>query len=95
MEKNTASASPQRQVLKVCGAKPLLPAEKVKTMERLFGVTMGDSSGVGPEILLKAFAEGKMHAPIVAFGDAAARSAPATCGQSRLRETASWPGSAR
>ncbi len=34
---------------------------------RIFGVTMGDSSGVGPEILLKAFAEVKL--PIVAFGD--------------------------
>ena len=38
-------------------------------MDKLFGVTMGDSSGVGPEILLKAFAEGKVTVPIVAFGD--------------------------
>ncbi len=38
-------------------------------MGKLYGVTMGDSSGVGPEILLKAFGEGKIKAPIVAFGD--------------------------
>jgi 4-hydroxythreonine-4-phosphate dehydrogenase len=38
-------------------------------MDKLYGVTMGDSSGVGPEILLKAFAEGKVKVPIVAFGD--------------------------
>jgi 4-hydroxythreonine-4-phosphate dehydrogenase len=38
-------------------------------MDKLFGVTMGDSSGVGPEILLKSFAEGKVAVPIVAFGD--------------------------
>jgi 4-hydroxythreonine-4-phosphate dehydrogenase len=38
-------------------------------MDKLFGVTMGDSSGVGPEILLKAFGEGKVNVPIVAFGD--------------------------
>jgi len=30
---------------------------------------MGDSSGVGPEILLKAFAPGEITVPIVAFGD--------------------------
>jgi 4-hydroxythreonine-4-phosphate dehydrogenase len=38
-------------------------------MEKLYGVTMGDSSGVGPEILLKASAEGKVTVPIVAYGD--------------------------
>ena len=38
-------------------------------MDNLFGVTMGDSSGVGPEILLKAFGEGKVRVPIVVFGD--------------------------
>ena len=38
-------------------------------MEAIYGVTMGDSSGVGPEILLKAWAEGKVKVPIVAFGD--------------------------
>ena len=41
----------------------------MKAMDKLFGVTMGDSSGVGPEILLKAFGEGKVKVPIVAFGD--------------------------
>jgi 4-hydroxythreonine-4-phosphate dehydrogenase len=41
-------------------------------MNQLFGVTIGDSSGVGPEILLKAIAEGKVKVPIVAFGDLAA-----------------------
>jgi len=38
-------------------------------MEKPLGITMGDSSGVGPEILLKAFREGKVQAPIIAFGD--------------------------
>jgi len=41
-------------------------------MEKLFGVTMGDSSGVGPEILLKVFGEGNVQVPVVAFGDLAA-----------------------
>src|SRR5882757_5869888 len=35
----------------------------------LYGVTMGDSSGVGPEILLKAFRDGEIHHPFVAYGD--------------------------
>jgi 4-hydroxythreonine-4-phosphate dehydrogenase len=35
----------------------------------IFGVTMGDSSGVGPEILLKAFRNGELRHPVVAFGD--------------------------
>ncbi|MBI5281454.1 MAG: 4-hydroxythreonine-4-phosphate dehydrogenase PdxA [Candidatus Solibacter usitatus] len=38
----------------------------------LLGVTMGDSSGVGPEILLHAFERGEIPCPIVAFGDLAA-----------------------
>jgi 4-hydroxythreonine-4-phosphate dehydrogenase len=38
-------------------------------MEKLFAVTMGDSSGVGPEILLKAFGAGEVKAPIIVFGD--------------------------
>ncbi len=33
---------------------------------------MGDASGVGPEILLRAFAEGAIRHPVVAFGDLAA-----------------------
>ena len=41
----------------------------MRGMENLFGVTMGDSSGIGPEILLKAFAAGEVKVPIVAFGD--------------------------
>lgn len=36
-----------------------------------FGITMGDSSGVGPEILLKAAAAGELQAPFVVFGDLA------------------------
>jgi 4-hydroxythreonine-4-phosphate dehydrogenase len=36
------------------------------------GITMGDSSGVGPEILLKAFREGQLTEPFVAFGDVGA-----------------------
>jgi len=35
----------------------------------IFGITMGDSSGVGPEILLKAFRNGELRQPLVAFGD--------------------------
>lgn len=38
---------------------------------RLYGVTTGDSSGVGPEILLKAFRAGEIGQPVVAFGDLA------------------------
>jgi 4-hydroxythreonine-4-phosphate dehydrogenase len=34
-----------------------------------FGITTGDSSGVGPEILLKAFRNGELNQPIVAYGD--------------------------
>ena len=37
----------------------------------IFGVTMGDSSGVGPEILLKAFRNGELRHRVVAFGDLA------------------------
>ena len=36
---------------------------------RIFGITMGDSSGVGPEILLKAYTRGEIRRPVVAFGD--------------------------
>ncbi len=35
----------------------------------IFGITMGDSSGVGPEILLKAFRAGELRHKVVAFGD--------------------------
>jgi 4-phospho-D-threonate 3-dehydrogenase / 4-phospho-D-erythronate 3-dehydrogenase len=35
------------------------------------GITIGDSSGIGPEILLKAFREGQISQRFVAFGDAA------------------------
>lgn len=35
----------------------------------LLGVTMGDSSGIGPEVLLKAFRQGAIKRPIVVFGD--------------------------
>jgi 4-hydroxythreonine-4-phosphate dehydrogenase len=36
---------------------------------RIFGITMGDSSGVGPEILLKAYAGAEIGLPVVAYGD--------------------------
>lgn len=39
---------------------------------RIYGITIGDASGVGPEILLKAFAAGELIWPMVAFGDLAA-----------------------
>ena len=38
----------------------------------IYGITMGDSSGVGPEILLNAFRHGELTPPIVAYGDAEA-----------------------
>jgi len=38
----------------------------------LIGITMGDASGVGPEIILKAFREGEIRQPSVVFGDLAA-----------------------
>jgi 4-hydroxythreonine-4-phosphate dehydrogenase len=38
-------------------------------MAMIFGITMGDASGVGPEILLKAYAAGELLYPVVAFGD--------------------------
>jgi 4-hydroxythreonine-4-phosphate dehydrogenase len=34
-----------------------------------YGVTMGDASGVGPEILLKAWAAGELRQPVVVYGD--------------------------
>ncbi len=37
----------------------------------ILGITMGDSSGVGPEILLSAAASGKLKDNYVVFGDAA------------------------
>ncbi|MGC8793631.1 MAG: 4-phospho-D-threonate 3-dehydrogenase, partial [Bryobacteraceae bacterium] len=40
-------------------------------MAMIFGITMGDASGVGPEILLKAWAAGELRYPVVAFGDLA------------------------
>lgn len=40
-------------------------------MTRLFGITMGDSSGVGPEIVLKAASRGELRHPFVVFGDLA------------------------
>ena len=40
--------------------------------EAVYGITAGDASGVGPEILLKAFANGELRLPFVAYGDLAA-----------------------
>lgn len=36
-----------------------------------YGITMGDSSGVGPEILLRAWTSGELPEPFVVYGDAA------------------------
>jgi 4-hydroxythreonine-4-phosphate dehydrogenase len=41
-------------------------------MSTPFGITVGDSSGVGPEILLKAFRENSIAHPVVIYGDLAA-----------------------
>ena len=35
----------------------------------IYGITAGDSSGVGPEILLKAFGAGELRLPFVAYAD--------------------------
>jgi 4-hydroxythreonine-4-phosphate dehydrogenase len=37
----------------------------------LYGITTGDSSGVGPEILLKAYANQELSHPFLAYGDLA------------------------
>ena len=41
-------------------------------MNPIFGITLGDSSGVGPEILLKAFHHDEIRYPVVVYGDVAA-----------------------
>ncbi len=38
-------------------------------MTQLFGVTLGDASGIGPEVLLKAVHDRQLDHPIVAYGD--------------------------
>ena len=38
-------------------------------MSPVFGITLGDSSGVGPEILLKAFRDREIRLPVVVYGD--------------------------
>lgn len=38
--------------------------------ERIFGITLGDVSGVGPEVLLKGFLEGLTPKRFVVYGDA-------------------------
>ncbi len=38
-------------------------------MTTLFGITPGDSSGIGPEVLLKAFRDGRIAYPVVVYGD--------------------------
>ena len=35
----------------------------------IFGITMGDSSGVGPEIVLRAYGAGELKHDVVVFGD--------------------------
>lgn len=40
--------------------------------KQIYGITMGDASGVGPEILLKAYKQGEIKHPFVVFGDIAA-----------------------
>lgn len=38
-------------------------------MPKPYGITLGDSSGVGPEILLRAYRDGEIHHPFVTYGD--------------------------
>jgi 4-hydroxythreonine-4-phosphate dehydrogenase len=40
-------------------------------MSEGFAVTLGDSSGIGPEVLLKAFRNGQISYPVAVYGDAA------------------------
>jgi len=35
----------------------------------VFGITIGDSSGIGPEVLLKAWSLGQIRHPAIAYGD--------------------------
>jgi 4-hydroxythreonine-4-phosphate dehydrogenase len=41
-------------------------------MSKLFGVTLGDASGIGPEVLLKAYREGQIRHHVLIYGDAGA-----------------------
>ena len=41
-------------------------------MNKLFGITVGDASGIGPEVLLKAYKENQIRHPVVVYGDVAA-----------------------
>lgn len=43
-------------------------------MNKLFGITLGDASGIGPEVLLKAYREGQIRHPAVVYGDLGALS---------------------
>src|SRR5579862_6994184 len=38
----------------------------------LYGITLGDASGIGPEILLKTWSSGQLRHDLVVYGDAAA-----------------------
>ena len=38
----------------------------------MLGITMGDSSGIGPEVLLKAYGNGEIKRSVVVYGDLAA-----------------------
>ncbi len=40
--------------------------------EAVYGITAGDASGIGPEILLKAWKSGQLRHHVVVYGDAAA-----------------------
>ncbi len=44
---------------------------KPNPMNIRLGITIGDSSGIGPDILLKSFAEGLISQRFVVFGDSA------------------------
>jgi len=37
--------------------------------EMIYGITLGDSSGIGPEVLLRAYKEGAIKYPVVVYGD--------------------------
>ena len=41
-------------------------------MSKILGITTGDASGIGPEILLKSHRDGLIQRPVVVYGDLAA-----------------------
>ncbi len=74
--KPSRSDDPRRrqEVVESCGpeVRPAAGREYIHCMaRRVMAVTMGDASGVGPEIAVRRFAEGRLGGDVVVYGDAA------------------------